>query len=137
MIQGKMFINKKISFDAPEGEFRLKITDAKLTKDNSGRKMFRFCGDLVSIKSRSTTFQAGNNYYGGEEELLAHLEAILGEEAYDVLDEDGKVREDRLDLFIGRECDVQIKHVRTSKHKNPFRKIVHLTAPGEMVKWPE
>jgi len=128
-----MIINKENSFNAPEGEFRMKVVDASIKVDKKGREYLRVIGDLISLKSRRFNHQAGINYYGNEVEMLGHLEAILGDDLDKVIDENGEVMKDGLSSFEGKQCDVMIKHVHSAIHSNAYRRIAHISKPGVLV----
>lgn len=131
-----MKVNKENSFNAPEGNHRMKIVSCDLGRDKSGNERLRIVGDLVSIKSRTHNFQAGVNYPEGSMELLPHLHNILGSDVVDVIGEDGEVLPEGLPLLRDKECDVEIVHVHNQKHVNPYCKVARVEKAGVLIKWP-
>jgi len=129
-----MYGQKENSFNAPEGVHRMKIASASLGTDRHGNDRLRLVGDLVSIKSPVTNYQAGVNYSEGSAEMLPHLYAIMGPDVVDVVDQQGGIIPQGLEKLRGKECDVRIRHVDSEKHKNPFCKIEEVAKAGRLIR---
>lgn len=134
-INMKITIPKQTSFDVPEGQYRVKLRDVcelsrkRMDCDSQVRLVF----DVVFPNDKRKQFKLGKNYCADcdhSSELIADLEAWLGDDLANLQDDGGK-----LDLakLKGREADVDVSHISNEKYEQPFVYIKGMYEPGTLL----
>lgn len=134
-----MNIDRILSYNAPEGTYRTRVISAEVTLDFKGEKV-RINYELISHHSVTKEYRVGHNFRPQDaDELIAVLEILTRGNPEMVIARDGKINEVALQKLAGSECDVRVVHIhsKSSKHANPYCKIVQVTAPGELVDYSE
>lgn len=122
-----MFIYpKKLSYDAPEGDYRAVVRDAFEMADGSLRIVF----ELLSLKSNIITYLAGKNYAPGKQSIADDLFEWLGLVGLQkLIKEDGSIDVAKLK---GLHADIRLVHIHNDDYEKPYAFVSKITAPGTL-----
>lgn len=124
-----MHIKQVLNWVVPAGIHEAKIVDARVI-GNQGNEQLRLIFHVTSLKQPGQKYQAKRCYdETGSKQLLEDLTSLLGSSIGYVVDDDGKILEEGLDLLLGKRVRIEVVHVRNDRFANPYCRVQNLFKP--------
>lgn len=133
-----MLLEKRNTYNAPEGKHRAMIIDASIQRNKEGQEELKIIFELLSATHPLRTYMARRCFKPNESEELGDvLLDLVGDDIGNIVGPNRQICSDGLQMLRWKECDIEIEHYISPKHENPFCLVTRITAPGKLVKFPK
>lgn len=131
-----MDIDKKNTYNSPKGKHRALIVDASIQRESNGEESLRIIYELLSATHRVFNYMARKVYKKADSgELLEELYDLLGNGIDNIIPKNRQICEEGLQMLRWLECDIEIEHIISPRHSQPFCKVTRMTKAGDLIQW--
>lgn len=132
-ITKQMRIKKEASWNLPAGFHRAKISNAVIANQGTKEEELRLIFELVSLVHPLKTYVAKRTYRASDPKVADDLQTLLGPRVIQVVNLQGEIIPQGLELLKGIEVDIQVEHIQGRDHENPFCLVTELGRAGSLI----
>jgi hypothetical protein len=123
--------SSKSSFDVPEGHYRAKLL--RIAPPPKFANRIRLVYEIQTPSHEEFQYLAGKNYRASLASKSILRQDLKSWRGHDLTEEEMAAGSIGLEKMIGREADVEIRHVYTSELGKPFVELAKISPPGTWV----
>jgi hypothetical protein len=120
-------------FQVPEGNYKAVLT---AIHHLAAKDKVRFVFEIIDKHPKRGRYVAGKNYDISLAKGSQLREDLASWRGHDITDEELDAGAVDFEKFIGREGDIQIRHVANESHKQPFCYIATIYPSGTLIQTP-